>query len=74
MNEQISDTGIVIQVMSVALHRPRKAITTSTTKIKAYMIVSESDPMALVISCDPSKIVSIFTSRGRLAWMSGRRF
>jgi hypothetical protein len=38
------------------------------------MIVSESDPMALVISCDPSKIVSIFTSRGRLAWMSGRRF
>ena len=66
MNEQISDTGIVIQIISVARHRPRKTITTSTTKIKAYMMVSESDPMASVISCEPSKISSILTSFGRV--------
>ena len=66
MNEQISETGIVMQMMSVARQRPRKIITTSTTKIKAYMMVSESDPMASVISCEPSKISSILTSFGRV--------
>ena len=74
MNEQISETGIVMQMMSVARQRPRKIITTSTTKIKAYMMVSESDPMASVISCEPSKISSIFTSLGSVFWISGRRF
>ena len=36
-------------------------------------MVSDSDPMASVISCEPSKISSIFTSRGRLFWMAGSR-
>ena len=38
------------------------------------MMVSESDPMASVISCEPSKINSIFTSLGSVFWISGRRF
>jgi len=54
MNEQISETGIVRQMMNVARQRPKKIITTSTTKMKAYMIVSDSDPIASVISCEPS--------------------
>ncbi len=54
MNEHISDTGIVMQMMNVARQRPRKIITTSTTKMNAYMIVSDSEPMASVISCDAS--------------------
>ncbi len=64
MNEQISDTGIVMQMMKVARQRPRKTMTTSTTKMKAYMMVSESEPMASVISCEPSKMSCIFTSEG----------
>ncbi len=74
MNEQISDTGIVMQMMKVARQRPRKTMTTSTTKMKAYMIVSESEPMASVISCEPSKMSCISTSRGSDFWIAGRRF
>ncbi len=73
MNEQMSDTGIVMQMISVARQRPRKTITTSTTKMKAYMIVSESDPMASVISSEASKMSSIFTSFGSDFWIAGRR-
>ncbi len=54
MNEQINDTGMVMQMMNVARQRPRKIMTTSTTKMKAYMTVSESDPIASVISCEAS--------------------
>ncbi len=67
MNEQMSDTGMVKQMMKVALQRPKKIITTNTTKMKANITVSASELILLVISREPSKIVEIWTSEGNEA-------
>ena len=44
MNEQMSETGMVMQMMKVARQRPRKAITTSTTKMKARNFLKKVSP------------------------------
>ncbi len=64
MNAQTSDMGIVRQMMNVARQRPRNIITTSMTNMNAYMIVSPSEAMASVISCELSYMVRTSTSLG----------
>ena len=52
--------------MNVARQRPRKNITTKITKIKANIIVCESELIASLISLELSKIVFTSQSLGRV--------
>ena len=65
MNEAMSDMGMVMVMMSVALHRPRKKNTTMMTNSRAYITVSTSEAMVLRMLSDVSTIMPSFTSDGR---------
>ncbi len=64
MNDTISDMGIVRQMMKVALHLPRKNITTSITNMNANITDCDSDEILSRIDSEVSLITSIFTSAG----------
>ena len=66
MNATISDMGIVMEMISVERHSPRKKSTTSTTNRRAYRIDSSSELMELRMSSEESYMVSIRISPGRV--------
>ena len=72
MNEAMSENGIVMATMIVALQRPRKMNTTSTTNTRASMIVPESVSTVMRMFSDVSAMIPIFTSEGRRFCNSGK--
>ena len=66
MNDAISENGIVIPMMTVALQRPRNMNTTSITNSKAYAIVSPSVATVCLMLSDVSTIIPSSTSEGSL--------
>ena len=71
MNDAISENGIVIPIITVALHRPRKMNTTSITNINAYAIVSPSAFTVIMMFSEESMMTPILTSEGRRFCNSG---
>ena len=65
MNDAISEIGMVMVMMSVARHRPRKKNTTSTTNSRAKSTVSTSEAMVLRMLSEVSTMMSSLTSEGR---------
>ena len=70
INAPIRAIGIVIPIIIVARHLPRKNNTTNTTKSSAYSTDSSSELMEFCMFSDESYIFSIFTSVGNCFCMS----
>ena len=71
MNEAMSENGMVIPIITVALHRPRKMNTTTITNINAYAMVSASVFTVILMLSDESMMTPISTSDGRRFCSSG---
>ena len=70
MNDTMSEIGMQMAMMSVALHCPRKNNTTITTNINAYITDSVRELMEFWMVSDESLIISNLMSGGRVFWMS----
>ena len=64
MNEAINESGMVIQIMTVARQRPKNANTTKITKSNAYRIVSVKLSMVFKMLSEVLTITPNFTSLG----------
>ena len=71
MNEAMSENGIVIPIITVALQRPRKMNTTNITNINAYAMVSPRAFTVCLMLSDESTMMSSFTSEGNVFCNSG---
>ena len=65
MNEAIRESGIVIQIISVARQRPKNRNTTMTTNSKAYSTVSVKLSIVFRMFSDVSTMTPSFTSLGK---------
>ena len=72
MNAVTSEIGIVRQMMNVARQRPKKAMTTRITNMNAYITESLSELMESIIDSEPSTMISMFMSGGKVFSMEGR--
>ena len=71
MNDAIRDIGIVITIIIVARHLPRKINTTRATKSMAKAIVSSREPIVFRMLSEVFTIIPSFTSGGRVFCSSG---
>jgi len=64
INDAISERGIVIDIISVALHLPKKRNTTTTTNNNAYATVSVKLSIVFNMLSDVLTMIPSFTSLG----------
>ena len=64
--EASKETGIVVTIIKVALHLPKKTNTTSITKTKVMKIVSFKLPIVLTMLSEVFTISPSLTSEGRV--------
>ena len=64
INDAISERGIVIDIISVALHLPKKRNTTTTTNNNAYATVSVKLSIVFNMISDVLTMIPSYTSLG----------